>query len=76
MKRLFEVGDCVYGYCGGHFGRDSYSDKICILSTDNYAVFHCIDTETAEVFNYAHEGNISEEMLAEWKNKENSYNSF
>lgn len=26
MKTLM-VGQTLYGYCGGYFGRDSYSDK-------------------------------------------------
>lgn len=27
MTTPLRVGDVLYGYCGGHFGRDSYEDK-------------------------------------------------
>lgn len=26
-KRPLRVGDILYGFCGGEFGRDSYGDK-------------------------------------------------
>jgi hypothetical protein len=42
MKRI-EVGDIIYGFAGGHFGRDSYEDKTCIhtgfYNGTRYAVF-------------------------------------
>lgn len=42
MSRI-EVGDIVYGFAGGHFGRDSYADKTCIhtglYDGERYAVF-------------------------------------
>lgn len=27
MADFLRVGDVLYGFCGGHFGRDSYDDK-------------------------------------------------
>lgn len=32
------VGIRLYGYCGGYFGRDSYTDKIIIASGENWLV--------------------------------------
>lgn len=28
MDNLFEIGEKLYGFCNGYFGRDSYEDKI------------------------------------------------
>ena len=39
MHKLFNIGDKIYGYCNGFFGRDSYSDKKCVFVSENYAVF-------------------------------------
>jgi len=30
MAKKIKVGDTIYGYAGGYFGRDSYDDKIVI----------------------------------------------
>jgi hypothetical protein len=27
MSQIIRVGSVLYGFCGGYFGRDSYSDK-------------------------------------------------
>lgn len=27
MSEVLRPGQVLYGYCGGHFGRDSYDDK-------------------------------------------------
>ncbi len=27
MDDLFEIGEKLYGFCNGYFGRDSYEDK-------------------------------------------------
>lgn len=39
-----KVGDVVYGYAGGRFGRDSYNDKTCIAvgfyNGQHWATFH------------------------------------
>jgi len=45
MKELFSVGDTITNYCNGFFGRDDYDDKLCIMVTDNYAVFQYTDGE-------------------------------
>lgn len=41
------VGEKCYGFAGGLFGRDSYSDKVCIATGfyagESWAVFHSDD---------------------------------
>lgn len=39
MHKHFKVGDNIYGYCGGEFGRESYSDKTCVMVSRTYAIF-------------------------------------
>jgi len=39
MSELFSVGDTIYGFCNGYFGRDDYDDKVCVIVTPRYAVF-------------------------------------
>ena len=50
--RLFEVGDRIYGFCNGFFGRDCYKNKICVMSNDGFAVFVDLDNGYARVLNY------------------------
>lgn len=42
MNDYFKVGDKIYGYCCGMFGRDDYTDKICVYVSPKYAVFERI----------------------------------
>lgn len=42
MNDYFKVGDKIYGYCCGMFGRDDYTDKICVYVSLKYAVFERI----------------------------------
>ena len=51
MLQLFNVGDTIYGYCNGFFGRDSYEDKVCVMVRPKYAVFETEDGH-AEVLNF------------------------
>lgn len=30
MLRRLRPGDVLFGFCGGHFGRDSYGDKVVL----------------------------------------------
>lgn len=46
MNDLFKVGDKIYGYCEGYFGRDDYYTKKCIMVTENYAVFEYTDNNS------------------------------
>jgi len=39
MNKLFNVGDTIYGFCNGYFGRDDYYTKICVMVTEKYAIF-------------------------------------
>ena len=42
MLKAFSVGDEIYGYCNGAFGRDDYDHKVCVMVTPEYAVFEYI----------------------------------
>lgn len=75
MDKLFNIGDTIYGYCNGYFGRDDYDDKICVLVNSKYAVFQYTDGEMegkATVLNYR--DNITKDDVDNWKIKE--YNSW
>jgi hypothetical protein len=43
MNSLFNIGDKLYGFCDGYFGRDDYDTKICVLITPKYAVFQYLE---------------------------------
>ncbi len=45
MHKLFNVGDKIYGFCNGYFGRDDYDTKICVFVTPKYAVFQYLEGE-------------------------------
>lgn len=51
MHEVFGVGDTIYGYCNGYFGRDDYEDKVCVLVNPRYAVFE-YESGTATVVNF------------------------
>lgn len=73
MDKLFNIGDLIYGFCNGYFGRDDYDDKICILVNSRYAVFQYIDGEMegqATVLNYR--DSITKENVDNWKIKEDN----
>ena len=64
MLQLFKVGDTIYGFCNGYFGRMDYDTKICVLVTPKYAVFE-YKNGSATVLNYR-EG--MEDDVEAWKN--------
>ncbi len=39
------VGDVLYGYCGGHFGRDSYTDKRVEVIGSDWVVVRSLTEE-------------------------------
>jgi len=51
VKRCFDVGDRIGGFCNGFFGREDYEDKICVAVFENYAVFQ-YDDGSGEVLNF------------------------
>lgn len=82
MKRPFEVGDRIYGFCNGFFGRDCYEDKICVMANDRYAVFEDLDDGFARVLNFESEESSKEKWGEEdyfykctqsWKTKDEEY---
>lgn len=40
---MIEPGDTLYGFCGGHFGRDSYGDKIVVAVGRDWVVVRGAD---------------------------------
>lgn len=40
---MIEVGDMLYGFCGGYFGRDSYGDKVVIAAGGDWLVARDLD---------------------------------
>jgi len=71
MKRYFTVGDTIYGFCNGYFGRDDYDTKLCLMVTDNYAVFQYTDGEfegNATVLN--NPNSLDDATVNAWKNDE------
>jgi hypothetical protein len=69
MEQLFSVGDRIYGFCNGFFGRDDYDTKICVSVTSRYAIFQYLDGDydgNAVALN--HPSRFSIDMVNEWKN--------
>lgn len=68
MNKLFNIGDTLYGFCNGYFGRDDYSTKTCVMVTERYAVFQYADGEFeghATVLNWPER--LNTEMVSKWK---------
>ncbi len=42
-KNRFEIGDIIHGFCGGYFGRDSYSCKKVEYIGHDYIVFRILN---------------------------------
>jgi len=74
MMHHFKIGDFVYGYCNGYFGRDDYDSKICVYVTPFCAVFEYIDREKgAIVLNIStleNDHGVIETDTDKWKNPE------
>lgn len=71
MNKLFNVGDIIYGFCNGHFGRDDYDEKLCIMVTKKYAIFQYLDGEfkgNAAVLNNPEQ--LQVETVQKWKENE------
>lgn len=70
MRQFFDVGDIIYDYCNGYFGRDDYDTKICVMVNSKYAVFQYMDGEwegKATVLNY--KDSLCVDEIAKWKIK-------
>lgn len=65
MLQLFKVGDQIYGFCNGYFGRDDYEDKTCVMVTPHYAVFQ-YESGRSSVLNYT--SSINKHTVDSWKN--------
>jgi len=77
MNNYFKIEDKIYGFCNGFFGRNSYSDKICVFVKEKYAVFESIE-DKGEAFIlsvYSFRDDLSAKSFVEdWKKPKNSYN--
>lgn len=68
MTNFFNIGERVYGFCNGYFGRDDYDTKLCIMVTSRFALFVYVDGEfegNAVVLNNPERLDI--DMVKEWK---------
>jgi hypothetical protein len=68
MNELFNVGDVIYGFCSGYFGRDDYDTKVCVLVNSRYAVFQYLGGEFdgyAAVLNF--DERLSSDLIEDWK---------
>ena len=68
MNQLFNIGDKLYGFCNGYFGRDDYDTKICVMITPRYAVFQWLEGEfegQATVLNNLER--LDKETVDSWK---------
>lgn len=43
MKLNKYIGETLYGYCNGYFGRDTYEEKTVVYAGENYLL--CEDEE-------------------------------
>lgn len=75
MGTLIKVGDVLYGFCNGAFGRDDYDTKICVKSNQYYSIFvYKRDPQRAVVLNYKDYPWITENDINNWKDKKNETN--
>ena len=49
MKHI-QVGSILYGYCGGAFGRDGYTDKRVEIVAVDYVAVRYMDSENKPDF--------------------------
>ena len=64
MGQLFNIGDVLYGFCNGYFGKDDYEQKRCVMLCSKYAVFE-YDEGHATVLNY--DDSFKKEDIEKWK---------
>jgi hypothetical protein len=74
---LVEVGDILYGFCGGAFGRDSYSEKRvvfanhdCILVVEEGGRYNSDEDAYSLAQNEREETDDIRETLAQYKTPE------
>lgn len=72
---LINVGDILYGYCDGYFGRDSYEEKIILHFGKDYIVVREKYSNQVLVANL--DENINEpevrKMIEKWKREEEGW---
>lgn len=67
MKK-FEIGEILYGYCNGYFGRDSYIDK----TVENYGKDWVVCRDEYNEVHFAEFCDNKEfwELMKEWRDKD------
>ncbi len=85
MKDLFEIGEILYGYCNGYFGRDSYEDKVVeavgkdwVVCRDESGMIHFATFDGSKMIltrlptRNEDDFITFEEMIKKWKIKEDN----
>jgi hypothetical protein len=67
MHNFFQVGDIIYGYCNGYFGRDDYATKICAKVTTGYVLFEYVEDHSATVLNAKECMGLDRDAVEQWK---------
>lgn len=50
MNDLFNVGDIIYGFCNGYFGRDDYNTKRVVLINKDYVLFEYVKEDWCDEY--------------------------
>ena len=66
MKRAVGVGDILYGFCQGFFGRDSYGEKTIEAIGRDWVVVREDDEPIIAVFSPGWQLDKMNELLSEW----------
>jgi hypothetical protein len=66
IKKSFDVGDKIEGFCNGYFGRDDYSKKTCVFSCMIGASF-IDDQNNLSSINYNLEDSLFWSMVECWR---------
>jgi hypothetical protein len=67
MEKVVAVGDILYGYCNGFFGRDSYDDKIIMALGEDWVVARELNSRRPVFATFADWDSLNmQDMLAKW----------
>ena len=69
-RKSFKIGETLYGFCSGYFGRDSYDDKIVEKYGKDWVV--CRGEDGLPQFARFSVSKYFWERVDEWRNKQES----
>jgi len=69
-NKMILVGQIIYGYCEGYFGRDSYGEKIIEAIGANWIVARDIDNRTVSFATFDTQDEMIE-CIKKWSVKDN-----